>query len=321
MLVIDHVGPAPGRGSEMTIVGSGSYRYERVPVWPKVPKYLSFGQPSDAAVNSAGEIFVVSRGDHPVTIWTADGDFLGSWGGGLFSAVPHGIYIGSDDNVWIVDRDYHVATEFTPDGKALRTLGQKLSPSPTCTGRVVRARPFNMPTNLAIAPSGEIFVADGYGNHKVHRFTPDGELLHSWGKQGDGPGEFALVHNIWIDRRGRVLVCDDENDRVQIFDQEGHFLDQWKLANPSGLCIHNDIVYIAELQPFHDEHQGPGSGGISIFTLDGRLLTRWLGTEGSGRDVLLGPHDLCVDSIGDIYVCEVRGTRISKFRRIDRTGR
>jgi hypothetical protein len=176
-----------------------------------------------------------------------------------------------------------------------------------------------MPTNLAIAPSGEIFVADGYGNHKVHRFSPDGELLLSWGKQGDGPGEFALVHNIWIDSRGRVLVCDDENDRVQIFDQEGHFIDQWKLANPSGLCVRDDIVYIAELQPFPDEFHGPGRGSVALFTLDGELLTRWVGTEGKNRDVLLGPHDLCVDSNGDIYVCEVRGRRISKFRRIERT--
>ena len=189
-------------------------------LWPKLPKYWSLGQPSDAAVNSAGEIFVVSRGDHPVSIWTLEGDFLGSWGEGIFSAMPHGIYIGRDDNVWIVDRDHHVAMEFTPEGKPLRTLGQKLSPSPTCTGKVVRARPFNMPTNLAIARNGDIFVADGYGNSKVHRFGADGRLTLSWGRQGDGPGEFALVHNVWIDSRDRVLICDDENDRLQIFDQE-----------------------------------------------------------------------------------------------------
>jgi len=300
----------------MTIVGSGDYRYERVPSWPKLPKYWSLGQPSDAAVNSKGEIFVVSRGDHPVSIWTADGDFLGSWGEGIFSATPHGIYIGPDDHVWIVDRDHHVAMEFTLEGKPLRTLGQKLSPSPTCTGKVVRARPFNMPTNLAIARNGDIFVADGYGNSKVHRFSADGRLILSWGRQGVGPGEFALVHNVWIDSRDRVLVCDDENDRLQIFDQNGNFIEQWKLANPSGLCVRDDVVYIAEIQPFPEESGGPGRGSVALFTLEGQLITRWIGTEGEARDALLGPHDLCVDENGNIYVCEARAHRISKFRKL-----
>ena len=163
-----------------------------MPYWPRTPKYFDLGQPSDAAINSAGDVFVVSRGDHPVTIWTAEGEFLGSWGEREFSVMPHGIYIPPDDSVWIVDRDYHVAMQFTPYGKLIRTLGSKLSPSPTCTGRVVRSRPFNMPANLAVAPSGDIFVADGYGAHKVHRFNSEGELLLSWGRQGVAPASSRL---------------------------------------------------------------------------------------------------------------------------------
>ena len=300
----------------MTIVGSGSFRFERVASWPRIPKYLDLGEPGDAAVNSHGEIFVLSRGSHPVTVWSAEGDFLGSWGEGIFSAMPHGIFITADDTVWIVDRDFHIATEFTPDGHPIRTLGTKLSPSPTAEGRVVRSRPFNMPANLAVAPNGDIFVADGYGGHKVHRFDREGRLLLSWGRQGRGPGEFELVHNVWIDSRGRVLICDDENDRIQIFTQDGTFLEAWPFANPSGLCIHDDIVYVVELQPYEDPEGGSGSGAVVLLTLDGAVVARWEGTEGSGRDLMIGPHDLCVDARGDVYVCEVRGRRVSKFARI-----
>lgn len=301
----------------MTTVGSGAFRYERVAEWPRMPKHWQFGEPSDAAVNAEGEIYVLSRASrHPVTIWTADGEFVSAWGEGEFSAMPHGIYIGPSNNVWIVDRDYHIATEFTPGGEPLRTLGRKLAPSPTCDGRAVKTRPFNMPANLAIAANGDIFVADGYGGHKVHRFGADGELQLSWGRQGSGPGEFALVHNIWVDSRGRVFVADDENDRVQIFDRDGNFIEEWKFANPSGLCIRDDVVYVAELQPFPDPNAGPGSGSVCVLNLNGELLTRWVGTDGEENDVLIGPHDLCVGANGDIYVCEIRGRRVSKFRKL-----
>ena len=169
---------------------------------------------------------------------------------------------------------------------------------------------------MAIAPSGDIFVADGYGGHKVHRFSPDGSLKLSWGRQGSGPGEFELVHNVWVDSRGRVLVCDDENDRVQIFDQEGTYLEEWPFGNPSGICIREDHVYITELQPLPDLAKGEGSGALSILSLDGELQAQWKGIEGLSGDCMLGPHDLCVDARGDIYVCEVRGKRVSKFRKI-----
>ena len=156
-----------------------------------MPKYWTMGLASDGAVNSRDEVHIFSRGAHPVTIWDPAGNFISSWGEGTFSANPHGIYIAPNDNVWLVDRDYHIATEYTPSGESLRTLGEKLAPSPSFQGL-----PFNMPSGLAIAPDGNMFVSDGYGAHRVHKFSPEGELLLSWGKQGTGPGEFALVHNV-----------------------------------------------------------------------------------------------------------------------------
>ena len=184
----------------MATVGSGDYQYERVPVWPNMPKYWEFGAASDGAVNSQDEVYIFSRGAHPLTIWDTDGNFISSWGEGTFSANPHGIYIAPNDNVWLVDRDFHIATEYTPGGEVIRTLGEKLAPTPSFQGL-----PFNMPSGLAIAPDGNMFVSDGYGGHRVHKFSADGELLYSWGKQGTGPGEFALLHNIWVDERGRVV--------------------------------------------------------------------------------------------------------------------
>lgn len=257
-------------------------------------------------------------GERPITIWDKDGRFISSWGEGTFSDVPHGIYIGPNDNVWVVDRSYHIATEYTPGGEPIRTLGTKLSPSPTWEGKFVHSVPFNMPANIAIAPNGDLFAADGYGAHRVHKFSGDGELIKSWGMQGTGPGQFALVHNIWVDKDGRVFVADCENDRLQIFDLEGNFLEQWDkdMANPTGLHIRDDIVYIAHLSPEAIEGQSPGWGAISLWTLDGEMITSWRGTEGPGTDTVQGPHDLCVDDEGSIYVCEPRARRVSKFIRV-----
>jgi streptogramin lyase len=301
----------------MTVVGTGRYRYECHHHWPTMPGLWALEHPGAAAVNSRGEVFVLSRNDHhPVTVWTAEGAFIASWGDGMFSAMPHGIHIDAADRVWITDRDFHTVTRFTPDGEAELVLGSKLAPSPTCDGRVVKSRPFNMPTNVAVTSDGEIFAADGYGNHKVHRFAPDGTLMLSWGRQGTEPGTFALVHNVALDSRGRVFICDDENDRVQIFNSDGAFLEEWKFANPSGICIRDGIVYVSELQPFRDDTVGPGRCRVSLWTLDGALLADWRGTDAPGRDLMLGGHDLCVDAAGDIYVCEGSGGRVLKFRRL-----
>ena len=288
----------------MAVVGSGDYQYERVPEWPNMPKYWAFGAASDGAVNSKDEVHIFSRGAHPLTIWDTDGSFISSWGEGTFSANPHGIYIAPNDNVWLVDRDYHIATEYTPGGEEIRTLGEKLAPSPSFQGL-----PFNMPSGLAIAPDGNMFVSDGYGGHRVHKFSADGELLLSWGKQGTAPGEFALLHNIWVDERGRVIICDRENDRIQFFDGEGNFIEEWTdMESPGDLWILNSIVYVVE--------QGPGTG-VSIWTLDGDLITRWRGREGAGQGTVIGGHGICVDSQGSIYVTEIgQGNRVSKFARV-----
>ena len=288
----------------MSVVGSGEFTYEVIEPWPTLPKYWSFDSAVGVAVNSIDEVHVLSLGKHPLTIWDSAGNFVSSWGEGAYSANPHGIHIGPNDHVWTVDRDYHVVTEHTPGGEAVRTLGNKLLPSPTAFGE-----PFNMPSGLAIAPSGDIFVSDGYGGNRVHRFSPDGDVILSWGRPGTGPGEFVLLHNTAVDGNGRVYICDRMNDRVQLFDDQGVFLEQWAdFKQPCDVCILDDIVCVAE--------QGEGSS-VSIWTLDHELLARWRGNEGPGKGTLTAAHGICVDSEGSIYVAQVRGDQlVRKFQRI-----
>ena len=284
------------------IVGSGDYRYEQVRSWPSMPRYWSFEIASDVGVNSNDEVHVLCRGKHTVTIWDTDGSFITSWGEGLFSPNPHAIYIAPNDNIWIVDTNFHIATEHEPDGTLIRTLGRKLWPSNTFAGI-----PFNMPSGLAIAPNGDLFVSDGYGGHRVQKFSPEGDLLQSWGRQGDSPGQFALLHNVEVDKNSRVYICDRENDRIQVFDDQGGFIKEWTdFQMPGDLWIVDDIMYVGE--------QG-GGGAVGIWTLEGELITRWRGSEGPTKGLMEGAHGICVDSQGSIYVAELSG-RVQKFQRI-----
>tara|TARA_B100001971_G_C18100758_1_gene488687 strand:- start:448 stop:948 length:501 start_codon:yes stop_codon:yes gene_type:complete len=165
-----------------------------------------------------------------------------------------------------------------------------------------------MPSGLAISPSGELYVSDGYGGHRVHKFSADGELLLSWGKQGTGPGEFALLHNIWVDERERVIICDRENDRIQLFNSDGDFLEEWTdLSSPGDVWIHENHIYCVE--------QGP-HGGVSIWTLDGNVVSRWKIDEDPGKGSITDGHGITVDSEGSIYVTEIgTGEKVSKFIR------
>ena len=288
----------------MKVLGSGDFKDELVDTWTKMPKYWEFGIASDVYVNSSDEIHVFSRGLHPLTIWDKDGNFISSWGEGTFSNNEHGIYITKEDTIWLVDSWFHIATEHKPDGTLIKTIGNKLQPSETYNGL-----PFNMPTGLSISSKDDIFISDGYGNKKVHKFDSNGELIKSWGTFGDKPGEFAIVHNLEFDSKDRLFVCDRENNRIQIFDDEGNFLEEWTdLFMPGDLWIKDDIVYVCEQTE---------QGGVSIWTTEGELITRWHGDRGDGKGTILSGHGICVDSEGSIYVAELSpAERVQKFQKI-----
>ena len=286
------------------IVGTGDFKYEVVDSWPNMPRHWSFNSASDVSVNSDDEIYVFSRGLHPLTVWTKNGDFITSWGEGTFSNNELGIYIKENDDIWLVDASFHIATHHKPDGKLINTLGEKLAPSNTFKGE-----PFNMPTGLAISPKGDIFVSDGYGNKKIHKFNSSGKLIKSWGTFGNGPGEFAILHNLAIDEEGLIYVCDRENNRIQIFDDEGNYINEWNdLLMPGDISINGDIVYVIEQS---------AQGGVSIWTKTGELITRWHGERGPGKGSIISGHGIAVDSEGSIYVAELTpAERVSKFQKI-----
>ena len=286
------------------IVGNGDYKYEIVESWPNLPRYWSFGSTSDVSVSNEDEIYVFSRGLHPLTVWNKSGDFITSWGEGTFSENEHGIFIKKDGDIWLVDSWFHIATKHSPDGELTQTIGNKLQPSDTYYGK-----PFNMPTGLAISSKGEIFVSDGYGNKKIHKFNASGELIKSWGTFGTGPGEFAIVHNLTIDDDDLIYVCDRENNRIQIFDDDGNYIDEWDdLLMPGDVWIHDGVFYVVEQT---------AQGGVSIWTKEGELITRWYGDRGPGKGSIISGHGITVDSEGSIYVAELTpAERVSKFQKI-----
>jgi DNA-binding beta-propeller fold protein YncE len=286
-----------------------------------LPEGWSFVEVAGVAVDSRDRVFVFSRGAHPVIVFNRDGSFAGAWGESLVFARPHGITIGPDDSVYLIDDLDHTVRKFSPEGKLLLTLGTSGRPSDTGATSVdfrtiVRAAaPFHYPTNLAIAPSGELYIADGYGNARVHRFSADGRLLGSWGEPGTEPGQFHVPHGIAIDRNGTVYVADRENSRIQRFDPEGQFVDQWSgIARPCQVAIgQGGEVYVAELGyragmwPDTSPPTPDATGGrVSVFDQDGHLLSRWGGGENPcAPGDFFAPHDICLDSRGDLYVGEV----------------
>ncbi len=253
-------------------------------------------------------------------VFDRDGSPLGSWGEGLF-ARPHGIFIGPDDTVYCTDDFDHTVRAFTGDGKLRLTLGTSGKPSDTGVDgmdyRTIKrvAGPFSFPTNLAIGPSGDLYVTDGYGNARVHRFSPTGQLLHSWGEPGSGPGQFHVPHGIAIAADGTVYVADRENSRIQRFTPAGAFLDEWRdVARPCQMYIDRaGWIYVAELGFLAARWPGSGtpepgaSGGrVSIFDRNGVLHARWGGgANPTAPGDFLAPHDIWVDSHGAIYVGEV----------------
>jgi sugar lactone lactonase YvrE len=225
-------------------IGSHKLEYEVVQGWERLPEGWAFTEVVGVAVDSRERVFVFCRGPHPLIVFDKEGRFVDAWGAGRFVR-PHGIFISPDDRVFLVDDEGHSVYEYSTQGELRRRLGDG-QPSDTgyVPGRSPVARgagPFNTVTNVALAPDGELYVADGYGNARVHRFAADGRLLGSWGEPGSGPGQFNLPHGIAVDRRGRVYVADRENSRVQIFSRDGVLLDIWDWPNrPCDLFIDAD---------------------------------------------------------------------------------
>ncbi len=295
--------------ADPALLGQGKYRYRVAEGWARLPEGMAFGDCAGVAIDSRENVYVFNRGKHPVIVFDRDGRFLRAWGEDAGFKRPHGASIGPDDRLYLTDDDGHAVRVFSIDGKLLQTIGTPHVPATRFSGE-----PFNRCTHTALSPEGDLYVSDGYQNARVHKFSPDGKLLLSWGEIGTAPGQFNLVHNIACDDDGWVYVADRENHRVQVFDGKGRYQAQWNnLMRPCGLYVSrgsNPLGYVGELGPETAAtltKDVPNLGPrVSVVSNKGDVLA-YLGTQpvGEGVGQFIAPHGIAVDSRGDIYVAEV----------------
>lgn len=305
---------------DRVVVGQGDYQYQVDSGWPNLPEGWSFVEATAVACDAADRVFVFNRGSRPMIVFDKVGGVIEDWGEGGFER-PHGVTITDAGDVWCVDDCDHTVHKHALTGDRRLTLGRSGQPSDTGATsidyRTIKhaGPPFHYPTNVAVAANGEFFIADGYGNARIHKFSSAGELLLSWGEPGDGPSQFHVPHGIAIDSQGILYVADRENSRIQRFDAAGVFIDQWAdIARPCQVYVDTDnVVYVAELGyragmwPGTEAPTPDATGGrVSIFSATGELLSRWGGGESPGAPGdFFAPHDICVDSEGTVYVAEV----------------
>ena len=280
-----------------------------------VPGAWNFIQVSSVAVTARGSILVLHRGAHPILEFDSKGTLLRSWGDGLFSegkvaAIPqthwtddkshysavygpagctacgaHSVRVDPQGNIWLIDAPGHVIYKLNAEGKEILRLGTKGSAG---TGR----NTFNLPTDVAFAPNGDLYVSDGYGSARVVKFSRDGKYILEWGTRGKGPGQFGLPHNVVVDAQGKVYVTDRDNQRVEVFDANGKFLSQWPdTGGVSGLFITKD--------------QRIWTGGV-LRNLDGTPVGRLSGPATAGA------HGVAATEAGDVYLAQLSGI-VQKF--------
>ena len=239
--------------------------YHPVENWAQLPAGVQWGQVISVQPDAHGDLWVFHRSEPPILKFDASGKFLKSFGAGMF-VQAHGLSLDHEGNLWVTDSQAkdgkgQQVFKMSPEGKVILTLGKA---GVAGAGHDT----FNGPCGAVVAPNGDIFVADGHGgetNARIVKFSKDGRFLKEWGKKGTGPGEFDTPHSIVMDSKGRIFVADRGNNRIQIFDQEGQLLDQWKqFARPSGLFISkNNTLYSVDSSS--DEKNNPGvKRGIRI---------------------------------------------------------
>ena len=281
--------------------------YRVVHGWPQAPEGSPFAGVAGVDVDSRHRVFIFQRTDPPILCFDgATGKLLASWGEGRFTESAHGLEVDPRDNVWVVDVEHHQVFKFSPRGELLMTLGTRGTPG-------LGPAHFNKPTDVAVADSGEIFVADGYNNSRVAKFSSEGKFLLDWGSKGDQLGQLDTPHGIAVDGRGRVYLADRGNRRIQVFDGAGRLLDHWtspRMRRPWGLDIGADgSVFVADGGDL--VHRGKKER-ILKFSPEGRLLDLW-GSFGRYDGQFYWAHDVAVAPTGEVYVCDVLGRRVQKF--------
>ena len=284
--------------------------------WPQRPDDMQWGAVSGVAVDSKDNVYVFTRAKHPLQVFDKTGKFVRSWGEKIDKA--HHVKIDADDNVWIADVGLHVVQKYTPVGKLLLTLGTK--------GTAGRDKThFYMPTDMAFANNGDIFISDGYGNARIVHFDKAGNYLNEWGGLGHGPRQFSIPHAIAIDSKGKIYVADRNNVRIQVFDTKGTFLEEWRnLMVPWGFHMtKNDELWVCGSSPMQwrpeDNALGcpPKDQVCMKFNTAGKLLQLFTIPKGIDGLERVGEvnwvHAIALDSAGNMYLGDIVGRRAQKF--------
>ena len=287
-----------------------STSYSPVKNWAKIPMGISFyGDCGGVAVDSKDNVYIFNRGTDPVCVFDPNGNFLRSFGHGEFDR-PHGIEIDEEDNIYLVDDGPgNFVQKRNNAGEIIFTVGERGKEAPWQGGEM-----FNRPTDIAIHPNtGELFVSDGYGNSRVHKLDQNGDHIKSWGVPGSEEGQFSLPHNISMLGDDKVIVADRENFRLQIFDLEGNYIDQWHLHHPMSVTQGkngDNNLYVGEMGPPDVQIGVKGLGNrIVILSPEGEKIGAFgRGLPGQDDDQFVAPHGVTTDSKGNVYVGEVAWT-------------
>lgn len=281
--------------SEPFVVTDGSHRFAVERPWQqRAPDGSDVQAISQLALDRHGRVFVLQRTAPALRIYTPDGALERSFHHPLLAS-GHGLHVDAQDRLWVTTYDAHQVLAFDADLRLVLALGSHHLPS--------WAAPFNHPTGVHVAEDGDIFVSDGYGNARLHRFAPDGRLRHSWGRPGRAPGAFNTPHAVWVLPDGRVLCADRDNDRIQVFDGEGRLLAVWDgLVRPMALWAPADgrTLYVSEQVPRLSR----------LDTRDGSVL-------GRARAFGIYAHGLAGDAAGNLYVAEQGATSlVARYRKL-----
>ena len=222
----------------------------------KIPRDMIMAEAVGVAINSKGHIFILNRGNHPMLEFDQEGNFISSFGeGSPIFHIPHSIRFDSQDNLWYVNSGDNLVVKFNRNLRVEQALGRREEPWVYMTHGIERAIPppssFYQPTDTVVGPDGSTYITDGYGNSRVVKFTREGNLIKYWGDRGTKPGQFNTPHNIVMDANSNLYVADRQNSRVQVFDTDGNFKQEWRVgALAWSLCITpgpNQVIFVGSV--------------------------------------------------------------------------
>jgi len=320
--------PAEPRWKQTKAINDLPNPYRRDADWARLPAGMKWGAVIGAEPGPDGNIYVVhrcfenscaGRTEPPIFAFDPSGRVLASWGVGMF-VFPHGFYVEAQGNVWVSDAQGrngkgHQVFKFDPKGRLLMTIGTAGVAGDDADGKL------REPTDVVTTAGGDIFITEGHTigapGHRVSKWSKDGKFVKAWGRTGSGPGEFNAPHTIAVDSRGRLFVGDRSNNRIQIFDQDGRFLEEWtQFGRPSGIAITgDDTIYVADSESWGPDEPG-WKKGIRIGSARDGSVRYFIEDVESTTEEHSGAEGVGVDRDGNVYGAVVRRMMLEKHTRI-----